>query len=163
MLMKRGWALMVLLSLVVSLPLWAQQAAGSDWTRVRQMDPGTSIRLSSQRGITICSFVAADDTSLTCSQTRIIVFVPVRRRLLFGRQEITTVKLSRRPLSILAGAAIGGGAGLGIGAAVDASAKNQAEEGHLLAVLGTLFGVAIGSGVGSKVDFLAGPTIYRAP
>jgi hypothetical protein len=154
---------MVLLPILVPLPLPAQQTARSDWTRVRQIDTGTGLRLSSQRGVTICSFIAADDASLTCSQTRIIVFVPVRRRLLFARQEIATIKLSRRPLSILAGAAIGGGAGLGIGAAIDASAKNQAEEGHLVAVLGTLFGVAIGSGVGSKLDFLAGPTIYRAP
>jgi hypothetical protein len=153
----------VLLAFLTPVSMAGQQIAGSNWARVLQTDPGTVLRISSQRSRTICSFIAADETSLTCSQTRTYFFFPVRQRLLFTKQEITSIKLSRRPLSILAGAAIGAGAGAGIGAAIDASAKNQVEEGHLVTVLGTLFGFGIGAGVGSSLDFLAGPTLYRAP
>jgi hypothetical protein len=147
---------------IAPIALVAQQA-GSDWTRVQHLDAGTPLRISSQRRPTVCSFVAADDASLTCTQVHSFFFLPIRQKLLFTRQEITTIKLSRQALSTLVGAAIGTGAGAGIGAAIDASARNQVEEGHIVTVLGALFGLAVGSGVGSKLDFLAGPTIYRAP
>jgi hypothetical protein len=156
-------AVAVLITLFAHTSMQGQQVAGSDWTRVLATGPGTAIRVASQQGHANCTFIAADETSLTCSQTRTYFFFPVKQRLLFTKQEITAIKLSRRPLSFLAGAGIGAGVGAGLGAAVDSTAKNQADEGHIVTVLGGFFGFVIGAGVGSRLDFLAGPTIYRAP
>jgi hypothetical protein len=92
-----------------------------------------------------------------------IFFFPVHKQMDFARAEIRSVKLSRRGLSMLTGAAIGIGVGAGIGAGIDAQAKNQAEDGHLVPVLFGFIGGMLGAGAGSHRDFLAGPTIYRMP
>lgn len=105
----------------------------------------------------------ADDDTLLCEERRIIVIVPVRRRIRFRRNDVQSIRLSRQGLSSLAGTAIGAGAGAGIGAGIDASAKNQVEEGHVVTVLFAFFGGLLGSGVGQHTDFLAGPVVYHAP
>ncbi len=47
--------------------------------------------------------------------------------------------------------------------AVDASAKNQVEEGHIMAVALGFLGGFFGAGIGRHTNFLAGPVVYRAP
>ncbi|WP_213807077.1 hypothetical protein [Granulicella sp. dw_53] len=160
--MKIVSALLLLFAITAPSALQAQAHAGSDWTRVQQIDPGTMLHIASQHRPAICSFVSAEADSLTCTQTRSHFFIRATQTLHFTRQEITSIKLSRKPLSLLAGAAIGAGAGAGIGAAVDASSRSQ-EDPHLATALGVIFGGIAGSAVGSKLDFLAGPTLYRAP
>lgn len=159
---KIVYALLLLFTVAAPVALQAQAQAGGDWSHVEMINTGTMLHISSQqrRHPTVCSFVAAEADSLTCTQTHHFFFVPVTRTLLFTKQEITSIKLSRRSLSLLAGAAIGGGAGAGIGAAIDASAKSR-EDGRLATAVGGILGAAIGAGVGSGLDFLAGPTLYR--
>ena len=162
--LRRGWKRVLAAGVAVAMTgsVEAQQA-GSDWTRVQQIGRGMPIRISSERRPTVCNFVVADVDSLTCRKTQSIFFIPVTRRLVFLKTEVTSVKMSRQLLSTAAGAGIGAGAGAGIGAGVDASAKNQVEEGHLLTVVFAMLGGVVGMGVGQGTDFLAGPTIYRAP
>ncbi|HEX9201615.1 MAG TPA: hypothetical protein VF865_18805 [Acidobacteriaceae bacterium] len=140
----------------------AQQKAGSDWSRVQAIQPGTLIRVSSQHRPTVCSFVKADDDSLTCTKTQTIFFIPVTHRLLYSRQEVTLLKLSRQFLSGLTGAGIGAGAGAGIGAGIE-SQQSSNEDGHLVTAVFAILGGAIGAGVGGATDFLAGPVVYRTP
>ncbi|MDP9049700.1 MAG: hypothetical protein M3O31_03120 [Acidobacteriota bacterium] len=140
----------------------AQPKAGSDWTKVQAIQSGTLVRISSQHRPTICSFVAADEDSLTCTKTQTFFFVPVTHRLVYRKQEVTLVKLSRQFLSGLAGTGIGAGAGAGIGAGVESQYSGR-DDPHLLTVVFAILGGAIGSGVGAGTDFLAGPTVYRAP
>jgi hypothetical protein len=143
-------------------PAGAQQKAGSDWSRVQAIQPGTLIRISSQHRPTICSFVKADDDSLTCAKTQTIFFFPVTHRLVYLKHEVTLVKLSRQILSGLAGAGIGAGAGAGIGAGIE-SQQSSNEDGHLVSAVFAILGGALGAGVGGATDFLAGPVVYRAP
>jgi hypothetical protein len=140
----------------------AQPPAGSDWSRVEAIQAGTMVRISSQRRPTICSFVKADADSLTCMKKQTVFFVPVTRRLFYNRQEVTLIKLSRQFLSGLAGAGIGAGAGAGIGAGLEAQYPSK-EDGHLLTVVFAFLGGGLGAGIGAGTDFLAGPTVYRAP
>jgi len=53
-----------------------------------------------------------------------IFFFPVHKQMDFARAEIRSVKLSRRGLSMLTGAAIGIGVGAGIGAGIDAGQES---------------------------------------
>lgn len=159
----QGKTLLVAVGLLVLTGVSRGQQAGSDWTRVEALQPGTLLRVSSGSRPSVCSFVAADSDSLTCMKTQTIFFFPVKRKLVFSQPEVISVKLSRQGISGLVGAGIGAGAGAGIGAAIDASAKDQVEEGHLVTVLFGILGGVMGAGIGSKMDFLAGPTIYRMP
>ena len=140
----------------------APPPAGSDWSRVQQIPIGTLIRVSSQHRPTVCSFATADADTLTCTQTRTFFFVPVTHRLLYQRHEVNLVKLSRLPLSLLAGAAIGAGAGAGIGAGLEHS-YSGGDDPNLLAVTFAILGASAGAGIGGATDFLAGPVVYRAP
>lgn len=140
----------------------AAQQTGANWKRVEALPSGTTIRLSTEgRRSDTCSLVSVTEDSLTCVSTRMIFFFPVHKQMDFVRAEIRSVKLSRRGLSMLTGAAIGMGAGIGAG--IDAQAKNQAEDGHLVPVLFGFIGGMLGAGVGSHQNFLEGPTIYRMP
>ena len=136
--------------------------AGSDWGKVQQIPIGTLIRVSSQHRPTVCSFATADAETLTCTQTRTFFFVPVTHRLLYQRREVSLVKLSRLPLSVLAGAAIGAGAGAGLGAGIE-GAHSGNDDPHLLTTTFAVLGASLGAGIGSATDFLAGPVVYRAP
>lgn len=141
----------------------AQPIAGSDWSRVQAIQSGTLIRISSEHGRpTVCTFVSADDNSLTCTKTQTVFFIPVTHRMLYGRRDVTLIKLSRQFLSGLTGAGIGAGAGAGIGAGLE-SQQSSNEDGHLVTAFFAILGGTIGAVVGGSTDFLAGPVIYRAP
>ena len=120
------------------------------------------IRVSSSHRPTVCSFSNADAESLSCTQTRSILFIPITHRIVYRRVEVNSVKMSRQPLSAFVAGAIGAGAGAGIGAAVDNRNNGNYYEG-----LGPLFfgliGAMVGASIGRGTDFLAGPEIYRSP
>ncbi len=88
--------------------------------------------------------------------------MPVRSVFRFRRSDIESVRISRRALSTLAGAAIGVRTGASSGAGIDASAENQVEEGHRMTVILGMLGGMLGSGIGAHTDFLAGPVVYSA-
>jgi len=159
---KKHTAPLLLLAALLSPFATAQPKAGSDWSKVEAIQPGTMIRVSSQHRPTVCSFVKADDYSLICTKTQTIFFIPITHRLVYMKQEVTLVKLSRQFLSGLTGAGIGAGAGAGIGAGIE-SQQSSNEDGHLATVVFAILGGVIGSGVGSTTDFLAAPIVYRAP
>jgi len=159
---KKHTAPLLLLAALLSPFASAQPKAGSDWSKVEAIQPGTMIRVSSQHRPTVCSFVKADDDSLTCTRTRTIFFISITHRLVYMKQEVALVKLSRQFLSGLTGAGIGAGAGAGIGAGIE-SQQSSNEDGHLVSAVFAILGGAIGAGVGSTTDFLAGPVVYRAP
>lgn len=138
------------------------QQAGSDWTKVQAIVPGTLIRVSSQHRPTICSFIAADSDTLTCTKTQSIFFIPVTHRLVYLKPEVTMVKLSRQFISVLAGAGMGAGVGAGIGAGLESQYSSN-EDGHLLTFVLAFLGGGLGSGIGAGTDFLAGPTVYHTP
>ena len=140
----------------------AQQPAGSDWSRVQAVAAGTLVRVSYGGRPVVCSFVSADTSSLICTRTRTFFFVPYTRRLVFPRSEVASVKLSRQFASGLTAAGIGAGAGAGIGAGIESQYSGN-DDPHLLTIVLALFGAGIGSTIGSATDFLAGPTLYRAP
>lgn len=154
--------LAVFLALVTFAGSARAQQAGSDWTKVQAIATGTLIRVSSQRRPTICSFITADPDSLTCVKTQTIFFIPVTHRLVYMKQEVTQVKLSRQFLSSLTGAAIGGGVGAGLGAGVESQYSSK-EDGHLATVVFAILGGSLGAGIGAASDFLAAPMVYRAP
>lgn len=139
------------------------QAQSGGWDRVKQLPPGQQIRIARiHRGIT-CNFSNADEDTLICDKRQTILFFPVHHRVVTPRNEIRSIRLSRKGLSTLAGAAIGIGAGAGIGAGIDSSAKDQVEEGHIMTVALAFLGGFLGASIGQNSDFLAGPTVYRAP
>jgi len=63
--------------------------------------------------------------------------------------------------SVLAGAAIGGGAGVTLGAIADASAQSSQDRGLLIGLLG-LLGAAIGDAIGVHNPIVKGKRIYVA-
>jgi hypothetical protein len=158
----RLWVAVVFTVAVCSSVYGQTAPAGSEWSRVEALAQDTKIRVSATSGRTICLVERVDHDSLQCEEIKTVLFVPVRRARDFQRAEVHTVKLSRQGLSTLAGGAIGLGAGIGIGAAIDGSAKSN-EDQSLGKVLFGLFGGLLGVGVGMHTDFAAGPTIYRAP
>ncbi len=152
----------LILLLVLALPGLAQQPAGSDWTKVQAIPAGTLIRVAAHRAPLTCLFTTADTDSLTCTRTTTLFFFPITRRLVFPKPEVASIKLSRQFLSALSGAGIGAGAGAGIGAGIESQYSSH-EDGHLATVLFALLGGLAGGTVGSVTDFLAAPTVYRAP
>ena len=140
---------------------WGQ--AGANWDRVKAVDAGTAIRVKGERGRPFaCELVQVDDAQLTCSKTRTILFFPVTVRRVFQRGEVREVRLTRRLLSGLGGAAIGIGAGVGLGYALENQATRNEDPGLLQFVFGLLGGV-VGEAIGQGSDFLGGPVIYRVP
>lgn len=116
-------------SLCVFSPAVAQS---SGWDSVERLPSDQLIRVGRLHGGQTCNFVMANDDTLVCEQRRTIIIVPVSRRIVFSRNDVQSIRLSRQGVSTLAGATIGAGAGAGIGAGIDASAKSQMEEGHVV-------------------------------
>ena len=140
---------------------WGQ--AGANWDRVKAVDPGTAIRVKGERGRPFqCELVQVDDAQLICSKTRTILFFPVTDRREFRRGQVREVRLTKRLLSGVAGAAIGIGAGVGLGYALENQATRNEDPGLLQFVFGLLGGL-VGEAIGQGTDFLGGPVIYRVP
>jgi hypothetical protein len=158
--MRVVWTAALFAAIAMSAP--GQTPAGSDWEKVQAIPLDTAIRVSTSGKTTVCRLTFVDSDLLRCVETQTVFFFPIRKEREFPRTEVRSVKLSRQGLSTLVGTATGLGLGAGIGAAIDASAKSQ-EDPNLATALFGLLGALFGSGVGSHTDFMAGPTIYRAP
>ena len=160
--MRFVWTAALFAAIAMSAP--GQTPAGSDWGKVQAIRLDTAIRVSASASgkTTVCRLTFVDSDLLRCVETQTVFFFPIRKEREFPRTEVRSVKLSRQGLSTLVGTATGLGLGAGIGAAIDASAKSQ-EDPNLATALFGLLGGLFGSGVGSHTDFMAGPTIYRAP
>ena len=78
------------------------------------------------------------------------------------RDDVKCVRLNHRVWSQIVGAAIGLGAGVAIGAAVDAHARSNEDNGVVGATLGILVGFG-GGLIGKSHPFIRGKVIYQAP
>ena len=105
----------------------------------------------------LCQLKAVDADSISCTRNRGFG----AKVYTFQREQIRSIKLSRRMLSTLGGMGIGAGGGAIIGAAVTNS-RTTWFRGEVIAASMGIGGVA-GGAIGYPSDFLAGPTVYRAP
>jgi hypothetical protein len=85
----------------------------------------------------------------------------ITRQRVLQRAGILEVRLLAPVASVLAGAAIGGGAGVTLGAIADASAQSSQDRGLLIGLLG-LLGAAIGDAIGVHNPIVKGKRIYVA-
>ncbi len=138
----------------------AAPPAGSDWSRVRALQPGTRIHVAARQHRRIaCDLLSVSDTDLSCLQPRHFF---VRRQATFARDQVLVVSMSRTALSSVAGAGLGAGVGVAIGVGVDQGAT-RAEDPNLPEFTFGILGGIVGMAFGSATDFLSGPVIYRAP
>jgi hypothetical protein len=118
----------------------------------------TKVHVVSDKMKRTCSIDSVAEESLVCSSGHSVVSFP--------RPEIKSIKLTRRGVSALGGAAIGAGVGFIIGFAATQGQSKDAivfvspgEAGGVTAVIGAVVGAAIGA----PTDFLRGPTVYQRP
>jgi hypothetical protein len=113
------------------------------------------MHVAASSGHSRCSLKSVTDDALICSRSD-------AKDLTFQRSDVRTIKLTRRGASAALGAAIGAGAGAAIGVGIF---KGSGAYGTTpkAAALGAAIFAAIGAPIGFATDFLAGPTIYRAP
>jgi hypothetical protein len=146
----------------VAFLLWASiaQAQKGDWRAVKELPPGTTISVKSGHFFghdPLCLFVRATDDRLVC---QVLLHGPSRIFLpseaVYSRKKILDVRIEHSEDSnVLAGAAIGGGVGAGLGAATFSTGRGA---GALLFGLG---GAAIGGLVGRDFPVFHGKVIYR--
>jgi len=78
----------------------------------------------------------------------------------FKREEVREIRLAAsQAVSILAGVAIGGGTGAGLGVALDATAKSHEYRGVMALLMGAL-GAGIGAVIAHHHPFLKHARIY---
>ena len=153
-------ASVLLLSLVMSYSSYAQSPDA--WSRVQQLAPGTSLKVSAKGG-GACTLQSVSVDSLVCAHgtsTRSI-----------SRVDIKSIKFARRGHSAMVGLALGAGIGAGVGAGVGAGI-NSSNSGSLIhtsgaksagigLAIGVILGTATGGIVGYSADLFAGPVIYK--
>jgi len=135
-------------------PVQSTVPAGSNWQHVQALPIGTSIRVNAGKRHQACVLRQIDAETLTCTQGR----NPVYRR-----EEVTSIKITRRGRSMLVAAGIGAGVGAALGGSAAAGCNSWCivSPGESAAVGGILFGL-IGAPIGYLTDFTRS-TIYRAP
>ena len=140
-----------------------QQPAPSDWQRVRNLPPHTTIVVQTKtRDRYHGELVNATADSLSLdSDERAFPGRIIRRRDL-RQTDVREIRLLNRGASALTGAAIGAAAGASVGLAIDLSARSNEDRGlatGLFISLGTLLGWAIGR----HTTVVKGEKIYVAP
>ena len=144
---------------IVSLATQGQSPrVGSNWQHVQALPTGTTLEVNARNRNLQCNLTAVTEDSLSCAHGA--------KRIVFGRNEIASIKISRRGRSILIGAGVGGGALAIAGFAVTTNSSNglfgsNFERGPITAV-GALAGGVIGGGIGALTDF-SRSTVYKAP
>lgn len=141
--------------LIPLLLLLAADPALHQWSNLERLAPSERLevmdsKMKSYRG-TLASW---NDTHLNLTTSR----GPVQ----FERQQVFRVSLlgqSHRVRNTLIGAAIGGGAGLAIGAMADKRFSNEGRE-HIGKTLFAPIGLGVGAGLGAAMP--AFETVYRA-
>ncbi len=111
--------------------------------------------MNAKSGHASCTLKSVDIDSVACTRGK---------DLNFQRADILTIKIPRRSSSALIGAAIGGGAGAGIGLAASGGSCKQlciVSRGDVIAV-GGLGGALAWAITGGLADF-AKSTVYKAP
>jgi hypothetical protein len=149
--------------LLNSLPLSAQQAvsppANSNWQRVQALPIGTSLHLNAGKRHQSCKISTVDADTLTCTSGKNPVY---------SRTEITSIKLTRRGRSTLAGLGIGAGVGFVVGAATAGPRCTQQQFCILDFGRGTVGSIGaimlgfVGAPIGYFTDFTRS-TIYKMP
>lgn len=142
--------------IALALPLLAH-AAGveGDWNRVERLQPGQNIevvddKMRSYRGE--FGAAGADEMSLQTANGPLIL----KREAVI---RVTLRENSKRLRNALIGAAIGGGAGIALGAIVDKRFSNEGRAGMGYAICAPL-GAGLGAGLGAASHGFE--TIYRA-
>lgn len=142
--------------IALALPLLAH-AAGveGDWNRVERLQPGQNIevvddKMRSYRGE--FGVAGADEMSLQTANGPLIL----KREAVM---RVTLRENSKRLRNALIGAAIGGGAGIALGAIVDKRFSNEGRAGMGYAICAPL-GAGLGAGLGAASHGFE--TIYRA-
>jgi hypothetical protein len=124
-------------------------AQTNDWQTVQGIAPGSSISVTvfKHRGRRECELLRVSESDLACELER----GHFSKRLVFLRDDIREVRLERPDNHhMIAGAVIGGAAGLAIG--VLASARSVDPESRSAdPAFGALLGTAIGAGVGRAI------------
>lgn len=156
--------LLRLVALLAAATLCAAPAAKaqSDWSHLQTIPAGTPIRVAALHHIFLCDFVSATPDTLACDSTRTQFFHTSTHHQKFTQPIVQSVKLSRLIASQLTGGAIGAGTGALAGYAIDAGYSNHEDRSLVMLLFGAL-GALLGQSVGHYTDFLAGPTLYRAP
>jgi hypothetical protein len=132
--------------------------AHSNWSRVRDIDPGTAIRLtvrgpqSGQR-----YFIAADDSSLTVGDRKIADRKQIVTKI--ARDDVAEITAMRRRVinEMLLGTAFGAGLGVVTGLSNDDSLASRAATTAVCAGVGAGVAAAFGA-THKRLD-----VIYRAP
>lgn len=142
--------------IALALPLLAH-AAGveGDWNRLERLQPGQNIevvddKMRSYRGE--FGAAGADEMSLQTANGPLIL----KREAVM---RVTLRENSKRLRNALIGAAIGGGAGIALGAIVDKRFSNEGRAGMGYAICAPL-GAGLGAGLGAASHGFE--TIYRA-
>jgi hypothetical protein len=151
----------VLACLLAGSTAFSQSALG-DWKNVQNLDAGTQVVVKTVAGEKYFGrlvTVTADSLSIDSDERSFPGRITRRRAL--NRAEVREVRLRRQGASILAGGAIGGGAGAAIGGAIEASAKSGEDRGLALAVL-TGLGFALGALIGRHANIVKGRRVYVA-
>jgi hypothetical protein len=156
----RGFLAWVMIAAVCQSSV-AQTSA--DWQNVLSLPLGTQIEVKTRSGVkyrgelehvTSISLIMNSDERAFPGRT-------VRTREL-QRDEIRELRLQAKTGSLLTGGAIGAGAGVGLGAALDAPSKSHEYRGTLMLVFGLLGGL-IGVAIAHHNPPVHGQVIYRVP
>jgi len=158
---RRSLAAMALVCFLAGSTAYSQSGLG-DWKNVQNLDPGTQVVVKtvgrdkySGRLVNVTADSLAMDSDERGFPGR------VTRRRTVRRAEVREVRLRRQGASMLAGGAIGGGAGAAIGGAIEASAKSGEDRGVVLVVL-TGLGFALGVLIGRHANIVKGRRVYVA-
>lgn len=151
---------MLLLTAIAAL---AQQGL-NDWSNVKNIAPGSDIWVKATHGSATGAFQSADDQAIYILRWRRRPFVggSYSQPYTILRSDVRQVRFAKRPLSALAGTAIGVAAGVAIGAGLQSRNRSN-EDGNLAAAVFGIFGGLIGEGVGEHTAFIHGAKIYVAP
>ena len=136
-----------------------QPKAGSNWTNVEALPPGTKIDLKTRTEHIHCAITSVNEVVLNCAKGS-------SAPLMVGRPDVLSIRIGHRTRSALIGGGVGGGALAIAGFAVttggsnnDLFGKNFLRGQVTAASLG--IGAVIGGGIGALTDF-SKSTIYKA-
>ena len=146
--------LITLLILITAATIPARAQSTSDWQRLTQVAAGHRVEIVEMNlAKTIGEIVQVTSEAITLASGR--GEKTIRREDVF---RVSSRESSKRLRNTLIGLAIGGGAGLAVGAVMDHSyGPNE----HIAKTFMTPIGMGIGAGVGATVA--SHETLYRAP
>jgi hypothetical protein len=148
--------LMLLLLLTCSSALSFGRSPDGSWQAVEAMPPGWQITVVAGHKFP-CIFVRATEDDLICGRLQRGWMMRDFPEIHFRRDQIREVRVDRGDdANILAGAAIGGGAGAAFGAIAAESSKGAAAF-----IFGTI-GTALGARLCQNIHVLRGKVIYRS-